>query len=210
MDWPMTLEKYLHSIPSAELSRQIRNGSEATPLKPKPFLDSDREVLSHDDYEENNAHVRQHLVKDEHPPLAQWAPKPGVDYHQFRGKSHEFRNFYCAGNLHALPPQKGIPGFQRISFLLWSTNVYRWLPQIASETQPARDDMYDSFFDDCSPLIEQYLKILSQPDRSNLPYAYEGIVLPGGKIMVVSTLGVFSCVLWSPNVSLVVGAMVGS
>ena len=196
MDWPRKFERYLHSIPSAHLSCQIMNGPEAKPLKAKPFLDSDRKILSFDEYEEHNVRVREHLAKYDHPPLVQWAPKPGIDYHQFRGEGCDRMKFYCAGNLHALPPQKGIPGFQRISYIKWGSQFYRSHPPSTSNLHPVRDDNHDSFFDNSSPLVEHYLKTHSQlgmePELDSWTWAYEGIVLPGGKIMVVSIYDVSS------------------
>ena len=190
MDWPKKFERYLHSIPSADLSCQIMNGPEAKPLKAKSFLVSDRTVLSLDEYEECNARVREHLAKYEHPPLVQWAPKPGIDYHQFRGAGCDRKKFHCAGNLHALPPQKGIPGFQRISFIKWGLNCYQSIPVSMSTPYPAKDANHDSFFDNFSPLVEKYLKNHCQQGADVKIdfgiWAYEGIALPSRKIMVIS------------------------
>ena len=52
------------------------------------------------------------------PPPPPTKAKAGVDYHPFSGSGIDgLRPFNCVGNVHAVPPVEGIPGWQRISMM---------------------------------------------------------------------------------------------
>lgn len=51
----------------------------------------------------------------------------GVDYHQFLGHGKDGHHaFKCAGNVHAIPPVEGIPGWQRITLMKTQTDGKQW------------------------------------------------------------------------------------
>ncbi|CAG5156861.1 uncharacterized protein ALTATR162_LOCUS4654 [Alternaria atra] len=76
------------------------------------------------------------------------AAKPTTSSIQFEGKGEDLEDKYMAlGWLNTLPPQGGIPGWQRITFMKHFTQDY------------------------------------DHPNEDNL-WAYEGVVLPGGRIIL--------------------------
>ncbi|MCJ1223689.1 hypothetical protein MMC12_000332 [Toensbergia leucococca] len=85
-------------------------------------------------------------------------PRKGRDYLPFIGTGNDAEAFHCAGNVHALPPQHGIPGWQRI------TLMKHFQPLSAASSS------------DSSELVDM--------DIGNGCWAYEGIVLPGGMMML--------------------------
>ena len=90
-------------------------------------------------------------------------PRRGIDYIQFIGDGKDETAFYLRGILHNLPPQAGIPGWKRISFLTWlmhrdPTNLVRnWGHASYSNPSP-------TFNEEC--------------------FKFEGVVLPGDKIIL--------------------------
>lgn len=90
----------------------------------------------------------------------------GKDYHQFSSRPGQDAHDLVVGVLHALPPQNGIPGFQRATFMCTGN----------------RDKLYD----DERELIEDAGRQATISNMNCPITAHEAIVLPGGKIMVVS------------------------
>lgn len=107
-------------------------------------------------------------------------PKSGVDYHHFEGHGCGVSKFRCAGIVTTIPPQKAIPGFQRVTMMKWfdptdtSDSDEPTSPQIASVS---------------GSIVADFLADVDHAgDLQNVDvdiWAYEGIVLPGGKIMLV-------------------------
>lgn len=80
--------------------------------------------------------------------------KAASDYLQFSGTGVDREPFHCAGILHAIPPQEDIPGWQRITMMQRDSDA----------TAPGVGMAIDSLTNDC--------------------WAYEGVVLPGGMMML--------------------------
>ena len=91
------------------------------------------------------------------------APRHGQHYHQFCGKGSGYAEFICKGILHPLPPQQGIPGWQRITFVQYLALGNGLRGQFPPDYPPRVT--YDWDIDICS-------------------WSFEGVVLPGGKIMM--------------------------
>ncbi|MCJ1478978.1 hypothetical protein MMC13_007662 [Lambiella insularis] len=111
-------------------------------------------------------------------------PKSGIDYHQFQGHGYGAGKFRCAGTVTALPPQGPnglIPGFQRITMMKWFDASDQDNPFFPT------DDHLDTSSQQSS-IVEDFLQLMSLVgDLRNVDvdaWAYEGIVLPGGKIML--------------------------
>ncbi|KAL6717972.1 hypothetical protein ACLMJK_004057 [Lecanora helva] len=90
------------------------------------------------------------LLNPPQPPVT--ISKRGNHYQQSSGSVNGSDGFRCQGILHPLPPQYGLPGWQRISMMQY--------------TSPSSQNITNNIdLDDC--------------------FCFEGVVLPGGKIMVV-------------------------
>lgn len=108
-------------------------------------------------------------------------PTANRDYIQFAGTRHKDEVSNCSGVIHAIPPQHGIPGWQRITMM----------------TKPARyysDDtnlqhIPDSQFTQPSAASGKGFMLYSEGDTKDrivdeTCWAYEGVVLPGGMVML--------------------------
>lgn len=84
----------------------------------------------------------------------------GRDFLPFIGTGVDDRPFRCSGILHALPKVQGIPGWQRITFIKYFTNA---------NPVSLKDPFYPPFYD---------------IHEDSLHWAYEGVVLPGGHMML--------------------------
>ena len=133
--------------------------------------------------------------------------KPGQDYRIFGGCGEDYGPFQCTGVLHNLPSQSGIPGWQRICMMKYSDDS----PASSSASSSAASSPTSATFstslsptssvssvpaggfvnpvtDPTSPDGHTYLDgHVSSGDQSALDdhcWCYEGIVLPGGKIIL--------------------------
>ncbi|MCJ1286237.1 hypothetical protein MMC26_005582 [Xylographa opegraphella] len=104
------------------------------------------------------------------------ATAPEIPYHQFQGLAHTPDQHLCAGYVSALPAQDPqhvhpVPGFQRITMIAWFAPADEALAPTA---------------------VEKHLAAMHGPDglaRAEVEHwAYEGVVLPGGNIMLVSVI----------------------
>lgn len=84
----------------------------------------------------------------------------GRDFLPFIGTGIDAQPFRCSGIVHALPEVRGIPGWQRITFMKYFTGA-----DPASLTDPSYPPFYNL-----------------QEDSPH--WAYEGVVLPGGHMML--------------------------
>lgn len=85
---------------------------------------------------------------------------------QFTGKGIDAEDFYASGWLNPLPPQQGIPGWQRMSMMKFFVD---------QEFESEEDGDGHGKFDMSTAL--------GLMDETSL-WAYEGVVLPGGEIVV--------------------------
>ncbi|MCJ1387541.1 hypothetical protein MMC18_000384 [Xylographa bjoerkii] len=102
--------------------------------------------------------------------------KAGETYHQFQGFGHDYDKYRCVGNVTALPAQDPqgvyeVDGFQRVTMMKWAEYDEKNSPR-GSQT-----------------LVEKHLEEMQNYDIADVAdvehWAYEGIVLPGGKVMLV-------------------------
>lgn len=121
-------------------------------------------------------------------------PKRGVHYRQFSGSGADAEPFQCSGILHPLPPQEQIPGWYRISMMKYFDPL---VPQdslppqsnspSASSQSPASVESpshapYKSAGADHSP--NDMYQVDDDAEINAGCWAYEGAVLPGGKIIL--------------------------
>lgn len=127
-------------------------------------------------------------------PTSPTFPKRGVHYHQFSGSGNDAEPFHCSGILHPLPPQEEIPGWYRISMMKY----FDPLAQPGS-MPPQSDSTWAPFQSPPSEANTPYVPYKPAGADYNLSdmyqvdddaqvnagcWAYEGVVLPGGMIML--------------------------
>ncbi len=89
----------------------------------------------------------------------------GRDYLKFIDVGRNELSFRCLGIIHALPPQPGVPGRQRITFMK------RHEPDPSNSPIPLNPATAEA---------DQFYNIRAHSRH----WAYEGVVLPGGMIML--------------------------
>ena len=105
--------------------------------------------------------------------------REGIDYLPFTGEGIDAQPFHCSGNLHALPPQQGIAGWQRITIMkVFDPESPLPLDSWSSTPDPFS---YAAFLEDVSR-ADSMLDI--DPVLADRCWAYEGVVLPGGMVML--------------------------
>lgn len=91
-------------------------------------------------------------------------PRKGHNYLQFSGLGADALPFHCTGILHPLPPQHEIPGWQRITMM-------KYFDPISPNNSPAI-------------LPNNGFHLAEDVSINDGCWAYEGVVLPGGMIML--------------------------
>ncbi|MCJ1404416.1 hypothetical protein MMC11_007641 [Xylographa trunciseda] len=103
--------------------------------------------------------------------------KASGNFHQFQGFGRDDWPYSCAGTVTALPAQNpqnvySIDGFQRVTMMKWANEIP------ANRTFPPG----------VSTAVEKHLYMMQNKDLKDIEdvehWAYEGVVLPGGKIML--------------------------
>ena len=218
--WPEAFEDHLHALPSNALCEQLRQQiSEQSNDPPSPRRSGRRSQLQHrhistphEPFEPLPAHDISYpspqgspmppgpsKMKNTNPPSTT-GPRPQRDYIQFSGAGKDYGPFLCTGILHNLPPQSGIPGWQRVSMMKYcvasstssststspssspSSTVFSGstvssassaASSVSSTTNPFTytGDDHDTGADQQFVLDEQC-------------WCYEGVALPGGKIIL--------------------------
>ena len=162
-EWVSTWESYINSLPSPSLVRCLNSYRNDTPYSPPPK----RSQMAR-----GQALITPPTSPGPIPCGSSPVPQTGTDYLPFTGVGVEGDPYVFAGNLHALPPQYGVPGWQRISFL---------------KCFPAINDHSSSNFVEANPCLNPFYPRADGTfwdiDELDL-WAYEGVVLPGGKIIV--------------------------
>jgi len=138
------------------------------------------------------------------------SPRRGFHYQQFIGSGRDAEPYHCNGILHPLPPQHGIPGWHRITMMKYfdpaeeeeppspsspssagTTSPYNLSPTTShssctssNKTSPAKWPHPVEKPGSFTP-VNRFPQIdYESMDVDNGCWAYEGVVLPGGKIML--------------------------
>ncbi|KAG8533295.1 uncharacterized protein KY384_002078 [Bacidia gigantensis] len=130
-------------------------------------------------------------------------PIPGKDYLQFGGSGQDLSCFHCTGITHKLPPQSGIPGWQRVCMMKYGSDIDSlrsatssgpfsssspgFLAASSSKTSisSSTNNLYQGVVPNPNPFAmtsDNSLDDIGIIDDDC--WCYEGIILPGGKIMV--------------------------
>ena len=168
--WPAAFEENLHGIPTPELLNMIARDPNR-PCEPSGTEEASRSERSAPNTSRCSIPQDGTLVQPAIPvELPQ--PKAGVNYMHFRGRGRDDEDFWCSGMLHALPSQNGVIGWQRITFMKHfdcngEIRTSTLVPNIAYNGPELLDD------------IDRRTWIVPHDC-----WAFEGVVLPGGKIIV--------------------------
>lgn len=127
-------------------------------------------------------------------PTSPTFPKRGVHYHQFSGSGNDAEPFHCRGILHPLPPQQQIPGWYRISMMKYFDPLAQpdsMPPQSGSTWAPFQSPPSEGNIPHVAyqPAGADYnvgdkYQVDDDAQVNAGCWAYEGVVLPGGMIML--------------------------
>ena len=164
--WPPAFEEHLHGIPTPELLNLISKD----PYHPYEKLE-DKSINAEGSAPTTSgcSTAREGTLLQPKIPAELPQPEAGVDYMHFRGNGNDEESFFCMGMLHPLPPQNGIIGWQRITFI--------------KAFSPNDEPVELSVLEVKEKVNDQYVTVKKIPYPENC-YAFEGVVLPGGKTMV--------------------------
>ena len=174
--WPAVFDEHLNAFPSPALLRKL--GRYAT-------KDEHRPASGYPSPPPTPAKKRR--VDTPQKPQAQ------DDYLEFYGTGVDADPYVCSGILHALPPQHGIPGWQRITLMkvfgLESPSAPSSPPNGSFPTSSSSNS--NSSSSSSSSSSSNYGPSAQSNGVSIIPavvdgscWAYEGVVLPGGMIML--------------------------
>ena len=174
--WPLAFEDLLGSMPTSELLEALYFQPRRSPRK--ALEDTVPAFRRHPSTSSTSA-----LPSPPAWPIASTAPAPslptlGKDFLVFSGSGVDRDPFICKGVVHPLPPQNGIPGWQRITLLKY------FKPVSTPGFTPVNEDPFgqapeDEHFDWANEDNLDHVEI----DLMNT-WAYEGVVLPGGHMML--------------------------
>lgn len=215
VSWPKAFESHLHGIPPLPLcrildmlqepdgdlrdygfgSRRLRGLRPREPQTPPGSPGLNRV---------NIAYPAPPPTPPSTPPCAK--PKRNVHYRQFSGSGRDFDDFHCSGIVHPLPPQEGIPGFQRITMMKFKdplTNLPSQSPSAFSSTDgilSPNSPLSSSVSSNSShtngdrpyptdpfrpeQMENDHFQLEDDADVDDECWCYEGVVLPGGMMML--------------------------
>lgn len=157
--WPAVFDEQLNSFPSPQLLKQLskysvdKNPRTAAGYPSPPPTPTTK--------------VRADVPKK---------PRPELDYLHFSGTGIDADPYFCSGIIHALPPQRGIPGFQRITMM-------KVFPPHTSESELFTSGGSNS--DSSNTSSGGFVAPSTIPDAVDEScWAYEGVVMPGGMIIL--------------------------
>ena len=190
LPWPRAFETHLHALPTNELCKKLHNISKPKtprlrPTRPLFEPDLDTGLKTPPDSPTAGAPQQQfphvpHQTPDLPPtptsPPPVLYPKKGHNFLQFSGSGVDAEPYLCTGIVHPIPPQQKIPGWQRVTMMKYfgsdKPKKRGSNPSHNAFTPPADDEVDDDVeFDD-------------DVDIDGSCWCYEGLVLPGGMIMV--------------------------
>lgn len=113
-------------------------------------------------------------------------PQMGRDYFPFTGTGIDGKPYHCSGIIHAIPKQNDIPGWQRITMMKYFDLEPD--PAAAASSSSGSSSTANDTFNPYTPGWTAFGddgKGGSSIDMSHNNYwAFEGVVLPGGMIML--------------------------
>jgi len=212
--WPQVFEEHLHALPPVSLcsllspvSKSPRHGHAGRNLRCSNIMT--RSTTANSMRLDNPPSTPTEIAPQGHsrtantqpstpppsPPIT--CPRKGIDYIQFSGSGTDCDNYCCSGILHPLPPQHGIPGWQRLSMMKF-TALQPSISSDGSSSSPSSGSATTSSSSTASsPTSTEVLESegaitdffgTSEDDYDieidEQTWAYEGIVLPGGAMIL--------------------------
>ena len=186
--WPEAFERHLHSLPTPPLVHALQNHlpTQKVTRAGVKYVQGPSNIIKPGKITKarKDSSNRKHAPFPSPPSTSRRkealpAPKRGRDYLLFTGSGHDAESFHCNGIIHALPPQQGIPGFQRITLMKYfDPNSYS-----PSSSSPSSPDPFSGGFDDAGDGTGDGFR-WDEADVDDGCWAYEGVVLPGGKVIL--------------------------
>ena len=229
--WPRVFEEHLHAMPPKalceELKQQILKTSDSSPprrskrkshqqhsCKKIPQLEKPWQAdMKHRTAPASSTNVitsaNTSAIQTANPVAA--LPTRQKDYIQISGSGRDLERFECAGILHNLPPQSGIPGWQRLSMMkFWHQESSSPTPSLSSSPSSSLSSDSSSTFATSSTTTTTTSSVNSTVPSTGTAnpfgyasggsdggfqhqqhflldercWCYEGVVLPGGKIVL--------------------------
>ena len=219
--WSSVFESHLHGLPPDQLCKKLdslHKPQQQSHGTLRELLETPSSIA--DSVFENATHLRAgEFVPFTGSKFATTLRKRGVHYHQFSGSGTDAEGFLCNGILHPLPPQNGIPGWQRFTMMKYFGSPHDAASQtlsptkdhsMASDSESSTSRSSTSSQPNTSPSFSTTSSLGSQGPNASTSYyttpftpinanprptaqdmdvtngcwAYEGVVLPGRKIIV--------------------------
>ena len=190
--WPQAFESHLRALPKPALCTKLHHISKSrtrrVPASPPSDLEPDIDTGLETPPESPNTTAPTGedfwvpgATTDFPPtptsPSPVFYPKRGLNYLRFSGLGVDAEPFLCSGVVHPIPPQEGIPGWQRVSMMKYfggdkpRKRGSQFYHKTSNLSAGLRGDDIDFVDDD-------------DVDINGSCWCYEGVVLPGGMIMV--------------------------
>ena len=198
--WPKIFESHLNAMPPKNLCMRLDKFSKmnrpADIQVPRQGQPPEEPLSPPGTPGVNRVDIELPLPPTQKPisPTSPTFPKRGVHYHQFSGSGNDAEPFHCRGILHPLPPQQQIPGWHRISMMKYFDPLAHpasMPPQTGSTWAPFQSPPSEGNvpYVPYKPTGAGYNvgdKYQVDDDAQINPgcWAYEGVVLPGGMIML--------------------------
>lgn len=170
--WPAVFDEQLNSFPTPHLLRKLSKYSVETNTRAATGYPSPPPTPA--------AKARVNIPKK---------PRPELDFFQFSGTGIDADPYFCSGIIHALPPQRGIPGFQRITMMkIFPPDMPSAPFSQPASASPTSDPIFSSNSNSSNAINTSSGGLIA---ASTVPasidescWAYEGVVLPGGMIIL--------------------------
>lgn len=200
LSWPQVFENHLHALPTVPLCQILEDTNQPSPLPLHRTVAQRRRFGRHaarapaylmpQSPPSTPGHISVNMTFQpslpslpDTPPLSPPVthPRKNRDYIPFIGTGQDIEPYNCSGILHPIPPQREIPGWQRISMMKYNDRLPALSPQSAP-TSVSSSDGGDKLF---TPTNERFrLDDEEEFEIRDGCWAYEGVVLPGGAIMM--------------------------
>jgi len=193
--WPEAFDRHLHSMPSQSLVNMLNDPNKVSSKRAIKNVQGPAHYRRRTSTPTTN-HLPTPPATPNTPPSSssssssssstnQSYAKKGRDYLPFTGTGHDAEPFHCSGILHPLPPQQDIPGWQRITMMKYFDADYSSSQASSpSPTQPSTPNVYSTINHEAWIADDGEENEYNGIDIGSGCWAYEGVVLPGGMIML--------------------------
>ena len=191
LPWPRAFETHLHALPTNELCKKLHNISKPKPPRLRPTralfepeintgLNTPPESPTAGAPQQQFPHVpfpTSDLPPTPTSPPPVLYPKKGHNFLPFSGSGVDAEPYLCSGIVHPIPPQQKIPGWQRVTMMKYFGSD-KPKKRGANPGHTPFTPLADDDEDDDDVVFDEDV------DINGSCWCYEGVVLPGGMIMV--------------------------